>query len=82
MPAHCPGANWVSPRNWTQPALFPFTHTRSPTLNSSAVSWFSDDALSPGTALAAANQMKDKKKKKETILNLAEWARIHFKEFF
>lgn len=35
MPAHWPGANWVSPRNWINPGLFPFTQTRSPTRKSS-----------------------------------------------
>lgn len=35
IPAHWPGANWVSPRNWINPGLFPFTQTRSPTRKSS-----------------------------------------------
>lgn len=35
IPAHWPGANWVSPRNCINPGLFPFTQTRSPTRKSS-----------------------------------------------
>lgn len=35
IPAHWPGANWVSPRNWMNPGLFPFTQTLSPTRKSS-----------------------------------------------
>ena len=71
IPAHWPGANWVSPTNWINPGLFPFTQTRSPTrkssTNSSCVSEDGVlDAFSPefvfSIGAATAKRGKDQKR--------------------
>lgn len=76
IPAHWPGANWVSPRNWMNPGLFPFTQTRSPTRKSSTnSSWASEegalDAFSLGTGFstgaAPANRREDQKRFNPTL---------------